>query len=232
MQKLCFSIDCEYVAEPIVCRNGSLLGVEVLTRFSTRGMLEGKLDAAKFIIGMKVDSKRQLLLSQLHEIKNQAAFFLRSGLVCSINIDFDMAGIILKNQQVIALLNVLPFVRLEISENFPNLSDGIRNPLLKTLGGLYHLWLDDLGAGNSNMEAVQAGCFECVKIDKNFFWEHGHSRMFPILIRKLSLYTKQIIVEGVESEQQLKRLKQHPITGTQGYLNKAVPLCEMQTLLQ
>ena len=182
MLDLCVQVRSQSIAEPIRTITGELLGVELLTR------LDSSFDVEGFISRLSEGSKRQLLLHQLRKVQAKSAFFIDHGLVCSINIDFDMAGIIIKDMEVSTVLDSLSFVRLEISENFPNLSDGFKNPLLKVLSQNYRLWLDDIGAGNANLEALQSGVFECVKIDKQFYWENSTSIMWPIIIKNISQY--------------------------------------------
>lgn len=230
MLKLCIAVQTHSIAEPITSTNGKLLGVELITRIDTGGITESEFEMDYFIARLTEDSKRSLLLSQLEEVQAKAQFFIEYGLVCSINIDFDMAGIIIKDTEVSTLLGALPFVRLEISERFPNLSDGMKNPLLKELSERYPLWLDDLGAGHANMEAVQTGMFQCVKVDKKFYWNNCNSLMWPIIIRNINQYCEQIIIEGVQNQHQLTKIGEG-ITGIQGYLFKSVPFSKVETLI-
>lgn len=230
MLKLCIAVQTHSIAEPITCINGKLIGVELLTRIDTGGITESEFDMEYFIARLTEDSKRSLLLSQLDEVLATAPFFIEYRLVCSINIDFDMARIILKDTEVSTLLGALPFIRLEISERFPNLSDGIKNPLLKELSQRYPLWLDALGAGHANMEAVQTGMFQCVKVDKKFYWNNCNSLMWPIIIRNINQYCDQIIIEGVENQHQLSSLGEG-ITGIQGYLYKSVSFSNVENLI-
>ncbi|WP_421670325.1 EAL domain-containing protein [Rahnella sp. EDr1-12] len=230
MLKLCIAVETYSIAEPITSTKGKLLGVELLTRIDTGGITESEFDMEYFIARLTEDSKRSLLLSQLEEVQAKAQFFIEYRLLCSINIDFDMAQIILKDTEVSTLLGALPFVRLEISERFPNLSDGMKNPLLKELSQRYPLWLDDLGAGNANLEALQSGVFECVKVDKRFYWNNCNSLMWPIIIKNISQYCDQIIIEGVENQHQLSKISQG-ITGIQGYIYKSVPFSKVETLI-
>lgn len=230
MLRLCIAVETYSIAEPITSNKGKLLGVELLTRIDTGGITESEFDMEYFIARLTEDSKRSLLLSQLEEVQVKAQFFIEYRLVCSINIDFDMAGIILKDTEVSTLLGALPFVRLEISERFPNLSDGMKNPLLKELSQRYPLWLDDLGAGHANMEAVQTGMFQCVKVDKKFYWNNCNSLMWPIIIKNISQYCDQIIIEGVENQHQLSKISKG-ITGIQGYIYKSAPFSKVETLI-
>lgn len=221
---LCVQVRSQSIAEPIRTIAGELLGVELLTR------LDSSFDVECFISRLSESSKRQLLLHQLRKVQAKSAFFLAHDLVCGINIDFDMAGIIIKDMEVSTVLDSLSFVRLEVSEHFPNLSDGFKNPLLKVLSQNYRLWLDDIGAGNANLEALQSGVFECVKIDKQFYWENSTSIMWPIIIKNISQYCDQIIVEGVETQHQLSTLGEG-ITGIQGYLYKSVSFSNVENLI-
>jgi len=230
MLKLSFEVQTHSIAEPITTTDGKLLGVEMLTRLEAGGLLtKGAFNMQYFMDGLLEESKRLLLMDQIQQIKGKAEFFIKRGLVCSINVDFHMAVIILKDSAVSTLLDELPFIRLEISEQFPNLSDGLKNPLLRALGKRYVLWLDDLGSGHANMEAVQSGIFECIKVDKQFYWKNSKLLIWPNIIRTISNYCESIIIEGVETTEQRSTMVEG-IAGIQGYIYKSVPFAKIERL--
>ncbi|MEJ5078073.1 hypothetical protein [Erwinia sp. MYb535] len=85
-------------------------------------------------------SPQERLLNQLLIIEEYADYFRQHGLLCSVAIDFQLARAVTESSFIQQILSQLPFVRLKLSEDFPNLHDGMNNPLL----------LDDLGAGDAN----------------------------------------------------------------------------------
>jgi EAL domain-containing protein (putative c-di-GMP-specific phosphodiesterase class I) len=224
-------VSCEYICEPIYRVNGQLLGVELLTRFSSNDTSNEQLNSASFIKELSIENKRKLMLNQLHEIGKKSHLFKKHNLLCSINIDFTMAKLLVMDNAIKTVLDKYDFIRLEVSERFPNISNGLKNPLLSELHERYHLWLDDLGAGHANVEALQAGLFELIKIDRNFYWGNTRSMMWPITVEKISELCSQIIIVGIENPLQLNLLSSLGITGVQGYLYKSVALDDINTLL-
>lgn len=80
-------------------------------------------------------------------MKTYSDWFIANNVLLSINIDFDLASVIVSDDSTDQMLDDMPFLRLEIMETFSNLSDGMNNPLLRELAERYPLWLDDLGSG-------------------------------------------------------------------------------------
>lgn len=168
------------------------------------------------------------LLDQLLTIEHYADYFQQHGLLCCLTINFQLAKVVSQSAFIQQILSHLPFVRLKLSEDFPNLHDGLNNPLLKTLiEQLNILWLDDLGAGDANLNALQSKMFEAVKLDRAFFLDNVSKPWFSILIANIRQYTNRVIVEGVESEIQLEKLADSKIWGVQGYFLPMLTLNEL-----
>ena len=72
-------------------------------------------------------------LNQLLIIEESGDYFRQHGLLCSVAIDFQLARAVTESSFIQQILSQLPFVRLKLSEDFPNLHDGMNNPLLRTL---------------------------------------------------------------------------------------------------
>lgn len=224
--KLNIEVNCSYVCEPIHRQDGSLLAVELLSRFSAKSV-DLPIDVENFINKLDVDGKTDLFHDQLRAVKAYKDWFITHNVLLSINIDFDLASVIVTDQSTRQMLDELPFLRLEIMETFSNLSDGMNNPLLRDLAERYPLWLDDLGSGGSTLNAVTANIFEYVKIDKHFFWQHN-KHTFPILINNIKKYCLGVIVVGVENQDESEQLKGSNIDATmQGYLFNQLTLDEL-----
>ncbi len=146
------------------------------------------------------------LLSQLEILANYADPFCRQDLLCCLSIDFGMAAAVLESPRIQLALSELPFVRLKLSENFPNLHDGLANPLLRALAAQINtLWLGDLGAGGANLHALQSKMFQAVKLDRDFYLKNVNKPTFSVLIAHIHRYTQCVIVNGAESTLQTER---------------------------
>ncbi|AHK21711.1 EAL domain-containing protein [Yersinia similis] len=223
--KLNIKVNCSYICEPIRKQDGSLLAVELLSRFSATPV-DLPIDVEKFINGLDINGKNDLFQNQLQAVKAYSDWFITNNVLLSINIDFDLASVIVTDAPTRQILDEMPFLRLEIMETFSNLSDGMNNPLLRELASLYPLWLDDLGSGGSTLNAVTANIFEYVKIDKHFFWQHN-KHTFPILINNIKKYCLGVIVVGVENQSESAQLESSNIDAMQGYLFNPMTLDEL-----
>ncbi|WP_263458493.1 EAL domain-containing protein [Brenneria tiliae] len=202
--------------EPIYsCRN-RLFAMELLTRFNDQGLY-----SEKYIQQMSSSEKQALLVDQLESITTKQCYFIDNDILLSVNVDFAMAMFLSRDSYIRNLLDNLPFIRLEISENFPNLSDGLRNPLLAKLYERYLLWLDDFGSGNANIYALSQSTFSYVKVDKHFYWEmirNGKEYTLPVLISNIKKYCQGVIIEGVQNNAEYFLLKNCDIDGMQGHI--------------
>ncbi|WP_158782853.1 EAL domain-containing protein [Pantoea sp. BAV 3049] len=168
------------------------------------------------------------LLNQLLTIEQYADYFRQHGLLCCLTINFQLARAVVESAFIQRILGHLPFVRLKLSEDFPNLHDGPNNPMLRALTDqLNILWLDDLGAGDANLNALQSKMFEAVKLDRQFYLDNVSKPFFNILIANIRQYTNRVIVEGVQCEIQLEKLAASKIWAVQGYYLPIMALGDM-----
>lgn len=223
-------MDTTFIAEPIVSIDEKLLGVELLTRFISP---DGRPLHPEFVISSwDLDRKRLFLYEQCGNIASMQKWFERKNLFCTLNIDQQMAFLIRNDYILRQTFESMPFIKLELSENFPGLDKGLKSPLLKLLSqGVNGLWLDDLGAGNSNVVSLIEGYFEVVKIDRIFFNEQVKKPTFYELIVLIKKYCDKIVIEGIEDRKSMEILREVGIWGLQGYLFKSIPFENVDSLV-
>ena len=223
-------MDTTFIAEPIVSIDEKLLGVELLTRFISP---DGRPLHPEFVISSwDLDWKRLFLYEQCGNIASMQKWFERKNLFCTLNIDQQMAFLIRHDYILRQTFESMPFIKLELSENFPGLDKGLKSPLLKSLSqGVNGLWLDDLGAGNSNVVSLIEGYFEVVKIDRIFFNEQVKKPTFYELIVLIKKYCDKIVIEGIEDRKSMEILREVGIWGLQGYLFKSIPFENVDSLV-
>lgn len=219
-----------FVAEPVVTPARKLMALEILSRFSLADELKIPLSSEIVYRFSSLENKFELFNLQLEKIESETHFFIKNDVLCTINVDYDIAGFICNTPSVKRILLTMPFVRLEISETFPGIGKPVTNHRLAKLSHNYGLWLDDFGAGNANLSALNSGLFETVKIDKAFFWEHGKGPLWDVIIRELRRSTTSIVIEGVETDSQMSMLR-NSVEGLQGYYFPSVPLHNLQDRL-
>ena len=223
-------MDTTFIADPIVSIDERLLGVELLTRFIAS---DGRPLHPEFVISSwDLDRKRLFLYEQCGNIATMQTWFERKNLFCTLNIDQQMAFLIRHDYILRQTFESMPFIKLELSENFLGLDKGLKNPLLKALSqGVNGLWLDDLGAGNANVVSLMEGYFEVVKVDRCFFNEQVQNPILYPLIASIQKHCDKIIIEGIENREHMGLLREVGIWGLQGDLFKSVPFKNVDSLL-
>lgn len=220
---LASTLSKKFILEPVMSQTGGFVGFELLTRYTS---VAGKARNAYLVIeNMPVEEKRALLCEQLGAISTIVAPLEERALFVSINIDRDMVQMLDQEAQLRWLFSASSVIRLEVSESIDVLHDATARQMLQQLkaGGI-RFFLDDLGTGFANLEALYTGLFEAVKVDKRFFWEQKDKTIFPVLMKNIQRYCPQIIVEGVENEDDLSALASVPLYGLQGYYFPAIEL--------
>ncbi|MBO0133165.1 putative bifunctional diguanylate cyclase/phosphodiesterase [Agrobacterium burrii] len=89
---------------------------------------------------------------------------------------------------------------------------------LKTLG--INIWLDDFGTGFAGLSWLRMTDFDTVKIDRSFLHDSNTPRgraMLQDMIRLIRNRGHKILIEGVETEEQLRLVRQLEIDYAQGY---------------
>ena len=89
---------------------------------------------------------------------------------------------------------------------------------LKQLG--VQIWLDDFGTGFAGLSCLRAIDFDVVKIDRSFLHESATERgaaMLRDILQLVSHRGPQVVVEGVETERQLKFLADCGVELAQGF---------------
>jgi EAL domain-containing protein (putative c-di-GMP-specific phosphodiesterase class I) len=82
--------------------------------------------------------------------------------------------------------------------------------------------IDDFGTGYSSLAYLSMLPFDCLKIDRSFVIGMDHSPKNVEIVRTVitlgRTLNKQVVAEGIETRQQLERLRQLGATIGQGYL--------------
>ena len=147
------------------------------------------------IIGLQLEGQidsTDLFIELLQYIEGKAKYIEGHDLVLVLPIGFGIASV----------LNEIthPFIRLMITEDFPNLVDGRKNRLLDHLSTQYRLWLGNLGSGaRTNLVAVMDGCFEGLVLDNAFTSANRDKAIFPAVLNEMNKYTTHLIVPGINS---------------------------------
>ena len=97
--------------------------------------------------------------------------------------------------------------------------------------------MDDYGTGYSNMQSIFSLDFDVVKIDKSILWGAEDTELGKIIlgnsVRMIDQMNRQILVEGVETKEQVDLLKDLQVDYLQGYyFSKPIPKDEFIEFIQ
>lgn len=223
---LASTLNKKFILEPVMSQAGTYVGFELLTRYTS---IAGKSRNPFMVIeNMPHSEKRDLLFEQLGELSSVVTLLEQRHLFISINIDRDMVRMLEEDARLCWLFSNSSVIRLEISEHIDFLRDRAARQTLQQLKarGIRFI-LDDLGTGFANLEALYTGLFEAVKMDKRFFWEQKDKPIFPVLMKNIQRYCPQIIVVGVQNEEDLAALEHISLYGLQGYYFSSLEIDEL-----
>ncbi|MCW6030179.1 hypothetical protein [Pantoea sp. JK] len=155
------------------------------------------------IIGLQLEKQIEStdqFITLLHSIEGKAAYLEQHDLMLVTPIGFSIASLLSYETNLSKLLDTYPFIRLMLTEDFPNLIDGRRNRLLNELCDRYKLWLGNLGSGvRTNLIAVMEGGFEGLIFDTAFTEGNQDKAIFPAVLNEMNKYTNNLIVPGINT---------------------------------
>ena len=119
-------------------------------------------------------------------------------------------------------------LNLEITETASSFAQKNMMTNINTLYDMgYSFSLDDFGTGYSNLVRIASLPLHIVKLDKSFTWTGDNDDLKLILETTINMVKKmdmKIVVEGVETEEMLKRFRDLECEYIQGYyFSKPLP---------
>ncbi len=236
-------LDLHYQAK-VEIETGRVIGVEALLRWYNHEM--GQVSPARFI---PVAEETGLIVPigewVLHTACRQGQHWRQAGLVpgnVAVNLSshqFRRGGLVKTVEQALASTGWdAQWLELELTESviMENAEETIRVlNQLKQMG--ITLSVDDFGTGYSSMAYLKRFPLDVVKIDQSFVnditTDHNDATIVRAIIALARGLNLTSIAEGVETEEQLKFLREHGCDQMQGYLvNRPVPAERMASLLR
>ncbi len=168
-------------------------------------------------------------------VLEEVCLFLSSGIPTEMGLDCIeinlsvlqclQPGFVERVCEIVRKYDVEPcYINFEVTESAAAGDYAALDTVLKDLKGHgFLLSLDDYGIGYSNVRSVFSMDFEMVKIDKAILWEvqkDGNGRGGVILENSVNMIRQmnfKILVEGVETHEQLELLEELDVDYLQGY---------------
>ena len=220
----------ELVYQPQLClRTGTVIGVEALLRWMspTRGLLT----PYHFIAGLEefglINEVGQWVLQTACEQirKWQAMHFAPMRIAVNVSAQqFEDPMLIDKIQSALKETKLPPeLLELELTESCLMSDPAQASALLREIRDLgVRIAIDDFGTGYSSLTYLHEFPLSALKIDKNFVQSvESNDRGGPISKMIIGLGQNlglEVIAEGVETEAQLRYMREHGCDVAQGYL--------------
>lgn len=112
---------------------------------------------------------------------------------------------------------------VEITETVPLTAGGVAMANLETLRAMgVRIAIDDFGAGHASLQYLRGFAFDIIKIDRTYVANLADSRIDAMIVSAICDIARslpvEVIAEGIETQEQLVKLKLAGCTGLQGYL--------------
>lgn len=235
-------LDLHYQAK-IEIATGRIVGVEALLRWQNAEM--GNVPPSRFI---PLAEETGIIVPigdwVLQRACRQAAAWRRAGLApvsVAVNLSSHQlrrGGLVERVEQVLRATGLdARWLELELTESviMENAEETVRVlNRLKEMGVV--LSVDDFGTGYSSMSYLKRFPLDVIKIDKSFVNDITTDPNDAIIVKAIIALAHGLevtsIAEGVETEEQLRFLRDHGCDQIQGYLvSRPVPAAQMATLL-
>lgn len=194
---------------PVYSLAGQLTAVELVTQFVHDS---APITLPQDLLLPQLDDAQQLRLlqSQLSLLEKYRDFFEINQITALVRIDDSMANTLLASEFLLRKFRQIPFIVLDISETFPQLSLGKSHPLLAALQREFRLSLSQFGAGKAPATAVYDNLFSVLKLDKAFIQNLAKRASFTpfiqTVINNFSDFADQIIICGIDDNQMMEKM--------------------------
>ena len=217
----------EVYYQPTYNLDGSLHGAEALIRMHDKEL--GKLYPDEFI----PVAERSGLIDDIDDfVLEEVCKFIKSGVparygINSINVNLSVQqcmrpGFVEEVTEIVERYGVKKrCINFEITESIAADDYDIFSNIitrLKKAGFMFSM--DDYGTGYSNVSSVFSLDFDVIKIDKSILWGAENKLGMTVLentIRMIQQMEKKILVEGVETIDQVRLLEKLKVDYLQGY---------------
>jgi len=203
--KMKVHLSADYQSEiwfyPACTINGQLAAVELVSQF-VHDTAPVTLPQDLLLPQLDETQRLRLLQRQIGLLEQYRDFFDKNHVLALMRIDENLARTLLASELLIRKIKQLPFLLLDLSETFPQLLNGINDPLISALKQQFRLSLSHFGAGKSSTRAVYDNLFDCLKLDKQFIQSLAKRASFQPFIQSIvdnfRSHTQLMIICGID----------------------------------
>lgn len=219
---------------PVCTLNGQLAAVELVTQF-VHDTAPVTLPQDLLLPQLDEMQRLRLLQRQIALLEKHQEFFDKNHVLALMRLDENLAKTLLASELLMRKIKQLPFLLLDLSETFPQLLNGINDPLISALKQQFRLSLSHFGAGKTSTRAVYDNLFDCLKLDKTFIHALAKRASFQPFIQSIidnfHSHTQQIVICGIDDDALLQKVS--PLNGAliQGALFPPVKVGSLNALI-
>ncbi|MBO6162885.1 MAG: EAL domain-containing protein [Eubacterium sp.] len=234
----------EVYFQPTYHIDGRIHGAEALTRMNDKEL--GRIFPDEFI---PVAEQTGMIDDLDDYVLEEVCKFIRSGIpqkygIVNINVNLSVLqcmkpGFIRNINRIVEQYGIKKrSINFEITESIAADDYRILSKVIKQLKDDGYLFsMDDYGTGYSNVSAIFSLNLDVIKIDKSILWGAEKSKLGMIVlentIRMIRQMGKKILVEGVETKEQIELLRKLGVDYLQGfYFSKPIPKDEFIQLIE
>ncbi|KNC11155.1 c-di-GMP phosphodiesterase [Klebsiella sp. RIT-PI-d] len=234
LQERRYWLQCQlaWTYQPIYRTDGRLMAIEVLTMVTHPDNPGQRIPPDRYFAEVAVRQRMDVVRDQLAALKQREAFFEQNQVLASVNVDGPTLLAIRQDKALMATINSLPWLRLELVEH-------VRLPVDSSFASFCEfgpLWLDDFGTGMANFSALSEVRYDYIKVARDLFimlrtTPEGRN-LFTLLLELMNRYCQGVIVEGVETLEEWLDVQQSPAFAAQGYfLARPVPMATLDDVV-
>lgn len=205
--KMKVHLSADYQSEiwfyPVCTISGQLVAVELVSQF-VHETAPVTLPQDLLLPQLNETQRLRLLQRQISLLEQHYEFFEKNHVLALMRIDENLAQTLLASELLIRKIKQLPFLLLDLSETFPQLLNGINDPLISALKQQFRLSLSHFGAGKSSTRAVYDNLFDCIKLDKQFIQALAKRASFQPFIQSIidnfRSHTQLMIICGIDDK--------------------------------
>jgi diguanylate cyclase (GGDEF)-like protein len=232
-----------YYQPQVDIRTGKIVSLEALIRWDHPE--KGFISPALFIpLAEKMDIIIPIGYWVIEEAARRGASWVAQGFkgVISVNVSprqFAEPDLFIKTKAILEEVGLAPrFFGIEVTETMVMRNAAFTNGIISQFMEYgIHVSMDDFGTGYTSLSLLQELNVDTLKIDQTFVEKVGHSRKNEIVLNHLINLTRElemeIVVEGVETEEQNAFFRDRSCYTAQGFLHhKPLPPEELEKVLK
>lgn len=218
-------LECAYYSQclfqPLRRSDGSLYGVELVTRFVTE---DGVVQMPESLVSARLSPRQhsQLLEEKVALLRGFQSAFLKHRLVIWMPVEQSSVRCILSDESLAEYLTNVPGLHLGITEQFLASGDHYLENLFSLLERRFLLALLNYGAGHISGQLIFQQQFNAIMLDKQFVQSRLKKATFqPVMyaiLNQVGSACHALVINGIDDKESFARACSLPFTAMQGAL--------------